>query len=905
MELGKEVFKENYQHKAEDTNIKLHQKEFLSNYRKSLRQIKTDFETKIKHTASEGIRIMARHGLTHEDFAYKTTNTFEKIINGKFEVSNRFIGFAEDVSNCYTKTKPKDIKEAIENAYRNGLQKSFSDIVAFLQVDIVVYNSAIMVLKYINTLGILSDLALQIKKLTDEQNTMLISDTNMLLNKIIDNSDAPFVYEKTGINIENFMIDEFQDTSTLQWKNFQPLLDNSLSAGKFNLVVGDVKQSIYRWRNSDWKLLDEQLLTDFRPEQLHEENLETNWRSDKNIVDFNNSFFYRAAQLLQAKLAENLAPILPQNPHLELLNHKIEHAYANIHQKVSPKAGVGHVQITFIPKDENEEGWKVESLNRLPLIIEKLQSQGYRPNDICILVRKNDEEQSVIRKILNYKTTPAAKPEFCYDIMGNDGLLVGSAAAVRFILGLLQMFVNPDDSIQQTIINYEYARGMLKKTENEALNMCFSSIPSATNSYSHLFSESENEQLNNLKNSSLFDMVERIITLFGIGSWHNEAVFLQAFQDVVFRFSTNKTADLNSFLNWWKTNGEKQCIATPDTQNAMRIMTVHKSKGLDFKVVIMPFCDWDIDSKMKNILWCKPSIAPFDELPLLPVEYSTKLSKSIFADNYFDEQMHLYIDSLNVAYVAFTRAKNELICIVPTTNKENVSLDKMGTLSALMSTCFEVNTVEAKDDKIALSNYYTKETGVFELGEPTTAVYKDAPSHISNENVNSYPSASTTNRLRIRHQSVDFNFEEVEMADNKLNYGIIMHDVLRQIKYKSDQSKAIAEMLRSGRINMQESEIVENEMNQFWNIPETENWFSADLNVLNEATILMPDGQNFRPDRVAIRQNLATIIDYKFGGKEDSKYLQQVKQYMNLVSSMGYQTEGFVCYVSLKKVVRV
>jgi len=212
MELGREVFKESYQHKAQDTNTKLHEKDFLSNYRKSLRQIKTDFEAKVKSTASEGIRIMARHGLTHEDFAYKTTNTFEKIFNGKFEVSNRFIGFALDVSNCYTKTKPQDIKSAIETAYQNGLQKCFSDTVAMMQIDVITYNSAILVLKHINTLGILSDLAVQIKKLTDEQNTMLISDTNMLLNKIIDNSDAPFVYEKIGIQIDNFMIHYFQDT---------------------------------------------------------------------------------------------------------------------------------------------------------------------------------------------------------------------------------------------------------------------------------------------------------------------------------------------------------------------------------------------------------------------------------------------------------------------------------------------------------------------------------------------------------------------------------------------------------------------------------------------------------------------------------------------------------------------
>ncbi|MDD4972425.1 MAG: UvrD-helicase domain-containing protein [Paludibacter sp.] len=902
MELGKEIFKESYQHKAEDTNRKLHEREFLSNYRKSLRDIKTGFEAKVKQTATTGLNIMARNGLTHEDFSYKTTNTLEKLIKGKLEISNRFISYADDVSNCYTKTKPQDIKNAIETAYQGGLQKCFVQLVELFQVDIVTYNSAVMVLKHINTLGILSDLAVQIKKLTDEQNTMLISDSNMLLNKIIDNSDTPFVYEKTGIHIDNFMIDEFQDTSILQWKNFLPLMSNSLAAGKFNLVVGDVKQSIYRWRNSDWKLLDEQVLTDFRPEQLNEENLETNWRSDKNIVDFNNSFFRRAAQLLQTKLNENLKAVLPLYPSLEALTYKIEHAYANIHQQTSTKAGVGRVQVNFIERDENEDGWKAESLNRLPSLLEDLQERGYRPADIAILVRTNREEQDVIHKLLNYKTTTEAKANYCYDIMGNEGLLIGTAASVRFVLGLLQLFVNPSDSIQQTIVNYEYARGRLHKSENEALNACFTIDQLKGDVFSTLFTTTENVALQQVQHSSLYDMVEQIISLFGIGAWHNEAVFVQAFQDVVFRYTTGKTADLNSFLTWWKKNGMKQCISTPDNQSAMRIMTVHKSKGLDFKVVIMPFCDWDLDSRMRNILWCEPTAAPFNELPLLPIEYGSKLGQSIFAENYFDEQMHLFIDSLNVAYVAFTRAKNELICMAPAAKKEPESLDKINSLSAVLTACFSVQTPGLDTEIISLSNPFNEESKVFELGEPTRAVYNDKPNTDINEKVTVYPSVSSDDRLRIRHQSLEYLLENQQLTDSRLNYGLIMHDILKQITHKSDQPKAIGDLVRSGRISEAESKTIEDEMQQFWNLTEQYNWFALDARVLNETTILIPTGEQYRPDRVVIRGKEATIVDYKFGDKESKTYLQQVKQYMNLITEMGYQTCGYVCYVSLKKV---
>lgn len=905
MELGKEIFKESYQHKAADTNQKLHEREFLTNYRKSLRELKIGFETKVKQTATDAMNIMARNGLTHDDFAYKTTNTLEKLVKGKFEISNRFISFADSVIHCYTKSKPQDVKSAIERAYNNGLQNCFQQIVDLLTVDVVRYNSAVLVLKHINTLGILSDLAVQIKKLTDEQHIMLISDSNMLLNKIIDNSDSPFVYEKTGITIDNFMIDEFQDTSVLQWKNFYPLVANSLSAGKFNLVVGDVKQSIYRWRNSDWKLLDEQIMQDFRPEQIHQENLATNWRSDKNIVDFNNSFFRRASHLLQSKLNENTQAVLPVYPDLEALTHKIEHAYANVHQQVSPNAGAGRVEVRFIPADGNEKGWKVESLERLPAIIEELQGRGYAPSDICMLVRKNDEEQELIHRLLNYKTTADAKPEVCYDVMGNEGLLVGGASSVRFLLGVLQLFVHPTDSIQQTIVNYEYARGKQHKSENEALNACFSIIPSDEPVFSSLFTNAENERLKKVRHSSLYDMVEQIIALFGLGTWHNEAVFVQAFQDVVFRYTSGRTSDISSFLTWWKKNGNKQCISMPDNQNAMRIMTVHKSKGLDFRVVIMPFCEWELDSRMRNILWCEPTVEPFNQLPLLPIEYSSKLSQSIFAENYFDEQMHFFIDNLNIAYVAFTRAKNELICIAPAPKKEVENLSDINSLSGLLAACFGVETPSADANIIPLSNSFDAVANVFSLGEPTRPIYKNPQDLASNEKITCYPSVSSADRLHIRHQRLDVVSENQPLTDSRLNYGIIMHDMLRHITRKSDQANALRAMIREGRINESESERVVQEMTKCWNLPETESWFADDACILNETTILTPTGEQYRPDRVVIKGNLATVVDYKFGVKESKTHILQVKQYMNLIAQMGYETSGFVCYVSLGKVQEV
>ncbi len=906
-EIGREIFKENFQYKAEETSQKLHDRNFLNNYRRTLRKIKTDFEIKVKEKASEALHIIAINGLTTESFkrgARSPMKSLEKLQKGEFKVSNTFFSFAEDISCCYTKTTPPEIINDIETAYTNGLQQCLKHLSNYLIKDILDYNSADIVLKHINTLGVLSDLAIQIKTLTEEQNIMLISDTNMLLNKIIDNSDTPFVYERTGVHIDSYMIDEFQDTSVLQWKNFKPLLDNSLADGKFNLVAGDVKQSIYRWRNSDWKLLDQHILNDFDKEHLNEENLATNWRSDKNIIDFNNSFFKQASLLLQRKLNENIQPVAGVYKNLKSLQNKITHAYDNISQQCSHKAGTGHVEVNFINKDENEDGWKSESLLRLPQLLEELQDRGYKPDNIALLVRKNEEEQSVIEFLLNYKTTGQAKDGYCYDVMGNEGLLVASAASVRFILGLLHLFANKEDIIQRAIVNYEYLRGKQGKTEEEALNLAFSFCQEKTEKISRLFSEDENEQLKEIRHHALYEMVEKIISLFGIGSWYNEAIFVQTFQDIILKFSYGKTSDLNSFLKWWEINGIKQCVPSSENHQAFRIMTIHKSKGLDFPVVIIPFCDWDLDSRMRNILWCEAKKDPFNQFPLIPIEYSSKLSQSVFAEDYFDEQMHQYIDNLNIAYVAFTRAKNELICFAPAPQKDTEELDKINSLSDLLNLIFRKDQTNSTD-LLQLNSYYCEEEKKFELGEKFLSPCQEDKAEEHNLKINNYVTVSSTSRLKIRHLNLEYYLHNQQLTDSNINYGNIMHKILQEITLKKDQENVIRQFVRNGIINEEESRFIRNELNEFWKIPETESWFSSGIKIWNEATIITPQGNLYRPDRVVIKENTALIIDYKFGENESNYYISQVRQYMDLISQMQYIVKGFICYVSLRKVIEV
>ena len=908
LELGKEIFKENYQHKASAVNEKLHDREFLRSFRSELSGIIQSFDDDLKRISDEAKRLIGNKGITLEEFkggSRSGMKTLDKVTE-KQELSATFRKMAESVDECYTKTTPRGLKDAIGELYSGGLQACMKQLIERVDSGIIAYNTATIIRKHLNTLGILSDLSVQIQKLTNDQNTMLIADSNLLLHKIIDQSSTPFIYEKTGLRIDHFMIDEFQDTSVMQWKNFLPLIGNSLASGNDNLVVGDVKQSIYRWRNSDWKLLDSRIYSDLSGERLEDRSLDTNYRSDRQVVEFNNSFFTRAADILQEKLNETIHPVVSVLPELEPMRTIIRNAYRQTVQYTKKNAGEGFVRFQFIDKKESEDGWKSASLEQLPALVEDIQRRGFRPCDIAVLVRTNNEEQQVIEKLLNYKTMPTASSNCSYDIIGNEGLLIASASAVRFLTGILHLFIHPNDPVQQAIVSYEYGRGALGMNENEALAAVFQQQQPGL--LCRHFSEEENAEVQALKHLSLFEMCEQLIYRYKLADWHGEAVFLQAFQDVIFSYSTGKTADLNTFLLWWEKKGQRQTIAMPENEQAMRVMTIHKSKGLDFKVVIMPFCDWSLDSRMRPVIWCDTPVEPFSQLPMVPVEYTKKLGESYFAGQYYSEMMHTFIDNLNVAYVAFTRARNEMHCLCA---RPTVKKDGSITLSGISALLY---TLLADAGKSFDKGVFDEEKSEYSFGEPVRLVKENdqkEPEELSDQSSetplkeNRYPVALLNNRLRIRHRINNFSREETDITENPLDYGNLMHEILSELEQPDQYLHLVDRLIRQGRISENESAVIVADLEEFGKLPGVAEWFEAGNEVLNETTIVTPRGELYRPDRVLLKGNHATVIDYKFGTVEHTSHIQQVENYGSLLKEMGYSCTGCLCYVKLKKVVNV
>ncbi len=890
MKFGKQIFEENYQHKVLEIKEKLQDKRFLAQYRKKLRQIKTDFEKEINSEVEKIYRILKENDLTGEEFKGNyLLGGLKKIYSDKiYDLSKSITNYSEDVSNCIANPKKNPYTAQITNAYFSGVQEGLNRIIFLITDSIIPYNTANIILQNISTLGILSDLADQVNKLTAEQNIMLLSDTNMLLNKIIDDSETPFVYERTGMNIDHYMIDEFQDTSVLQWKNFKPLIANSLATNNKNMVVGDVKQSIYRWRNSDWKLLDRQVNEDFSSGQIIQKTLGTNWRSDRNIIQFNNSFFRIASQILQEKLNTNLGTATDNYPELKHFNEIISHAYSDIEQNVSKNASEGFVKIEFIEKKSQKTDRTQLVLEKIPALLEGLVDRGYKPNDIAFIVRFNNEATELINFLLAYKKSPEARPGFSYEVVGSEGIMLTASSSVNFIIAVLKLIFNPKDDVSRTIMQYEYQIGKMKKTEDEAVRSCFSE-EGKNSAQSALFTEDENKCIDEISRMALFEATEKLISTFGIEKWHDETVFLQAFQDEVFKFVNNSNADLNSFLNWWDENGEKLNIDAPENENAFRVITIHKAKGLDFKTVIIPFCNWELDSSRKPLLWCETTIEPFNELPLMPAQYSSKLVNTIFQKEYFEEQMHQYVDNLNLAYVAFTRARNDMIIFADDPS------DKISKMPDLLFKSLSENS--------ELNEFWNEDRTVLEIGSPTEAVYKQKKVESTTKKLSGYPITDSSERLKIRHTSKDY-WKEAPISENRVNYGTIMHEILQKTFRRGDEQKAIAEQISSGRITDAELTIIHEELNRFWSLPEANEWFSADAEVLNECAILLPSGEMYRPDRVLLKDNAATVVDYKFGEEEHGYHKRQIQRYADFLHEMGYkEVKGLLYYVSLGKII--
>lgn len=890
MALSREVFKESYKTFSEQVNQDISDKKALETYKNDLYGIIRSVEANAKELGERGLAVMNKYGLKQEDFSRGniTVSLFAKLAQGEMKTPNAtFCNMADNIEACFKKTTPIGTRQIIGCAFEDGLNDCIKSIITLFG-NLTAYNTAREIVRYYYTLGILTDVSRQIAAYREEKNIMLIADTTELLNKVIGGSDTPFVYEKTGTHVDHYMIDEFQDTSGMQWNNFRPLIEESLSHARANLIVGDVKQSIYRFRNSDWKLLDKQVKADFSAEQLREDTLKDNWRSCRHIVEFNNALFTTIPGVLQVFYNETLsASSLNEEQQAEYFT-KIMSAYDKSYQQVPPpfQKKDGHVRIEFLSGDE-EKDWKDEAMERIPEILQQLQDNGYALKDIAILVRTNQEGAKVADTLLSYKEEHPSE-QYHYDIISDDALFISSSAAVRFIISVLRYLKNPEDMINGRIALYSY----------QVLTGTFGTEETS-------FPPEIIRSLHALSRQSLYEITEGLFRLFSVNFPENEQVFVQAFLDMVSEYGQKESADLGRFLKWWDETGYKKTIATPDAQNAIRIMTVHKSKGLGFKAVIVPFGDWEIDHKPTKpvILWCHPEEKPFDRLHLVPVRYGQGLANTIFAEDYFRERLHAFIDNLNTLYVAFTRAKEELIVFSPRPKKikeETGDVERISTLTDALWAGLHTTAGTTRDGEplISLPDSFNLADGIFELGNWWHPVSPKENGETEEIEMTNLKSISPDDRLRLRLHGKGFFFD-----NERRKHGTLMHEVLSHIHTRKDIPVSVETYRLSGVINKEEAAELKQRLGNLLDNPEIAPWYNGEARILNEVDILFGNGLSKRPDRVMITGDRVIVVDYKFGEHPDKRYHSQVRNYLKLIRQMGYeQVEGYLWYVELDQI---
>lgn len=918
--LAQEIFQEHYKSFEKDIAATAKQKDFIPQLLKKLKDIIQTFEDEMKACGAKAMEIMAAHGLEVDDFSNRKSGVMGYLAKiaqkDDYKPGSRARGALIGPENWHTKTSKK--ATLIAEAVMTGLGECLENAISKYDTNYQQYESARQIMRFIYTFGILANITQKLEDYRDENDLMLISDAATFLKEIIGNNDAPFIYEKIGATYKHYLIDEFQDTSGFQWENFQPLVKNSLAEGHTNLVVGDVKQSIYRWRGGDWRLLLEKIVEDVGAAQTEELNLNQNWRSGKNIIDFNNSLFAGTPSLLEALNLDDLKEIESESlqEFLKTEAKKIATAYKDVFQEFpsqrSSKVNPGYVNISFVQSPEEEEdvteaqasSWKEEVLKRIPKMVEDFQDNGYALKDIAFLVRNKSDGKLIADRLLAYKSLPEAKVGYRYEVISSESLKIGSAVSVGMIINALRYFDNPQDVIAKATMLYDY-QVYVRNRPNIDQHALFIEAVNETIPYNWLPEDFKFVETS-LTSLPLYEVVEVLVRVFELQDLNGEYAYMQAFQDAVLEYSKKENADIASFLKWWDDQGQDTTVQISDTTDAMKILTIHKSKGLQYKVVVVPFCDWKIDHDaiQNNTLWCCSDLSPFNEIPYLPLKYSGSLKSTIYQESYYEERVKAYMDALNLLYVAFTRAEENLWMMGEQPRKNKNGEMSIRRVSDLIYAYFD-SPIEHQEGTVNLQSYWDSENNVFSFGQALQVQpsgEKQSPDIIALEH---YPSFSWRNRIAIKPRQRNFLLEEEMPVAQKINYGLLMHEILAEVALKSDLPKVIRQYLFSGVLSKQEAEVLEEKLEKVLDHPEASGWFEEGWEVRTEVPILPLSGKLNRLDRVMIKGKHAVVVDFKSGAVQE-KYKLQVKRYAQLLREMGYEpVDGYVFYLEPATIVNV
>ena len=887
--FGKNIFKDEYKNVSSLLQQKLEEPGFFEHYTTCLKEIRKVAEERMKDLARQFFDTLKSEGFTIDDFSYGKSGVcslFLKLQDGIFDESivgkrvTDSLGYPE---KWCKKTHPR--KEQIYILADTSLGSILRTAMEERPRQWRLYQSADITLRHLSQLRLLDSIEKKVRELNEGANRFLLSDTQQLLHALIDGSDTPFIFEKIGTQLQHIMIDEFQDTSTVQWQNFKVLLSEAMSQeGSENLIVGDVKQSIYRWRSGDWRLLND-IQTQFpSPEaQLDIRTLGTNYRSQRNIIEFNNIFFRTAAQL------EYMA--VQDNPEATAL----QRAYDDVEQTVPDELeNNGLINIQLLPADDYQE----KTLAGIVDIVCKLRDKGVKPSEMAILVRTNIHIPLIADHFT--KHLPDIR------IVSDEAFRLDASVAVNLLVEALHLITHPQDTLAKANIVklYQYYVLETKVADNELL---LSNRP-----LDELLPEAYIQHFEELKSLSLYELTERLYMIFELHRLEGQNAYLCAFFDQLLNFTSENATGIDAFVSEWE---EDLCSKTiqSDEINGIRLLSIHKSKGLEFAHVIIPFCDWQLEKTQGNILWCRPDEVPFDDLPIVPVDSAPKqLMGTIYEDDYQREHLQNTVDNLNLLYVAFTRASQSLFVIGKRNAPKSRSMLIEQVLPLIVQEKAEATLSGIDNENDAIRFTYGT------LIPQKVKVHKDSPNpflqKITPVGINIL---TFDNPLSFRQSNRSKDFIALQDEENDelqqrqyIQMGSILHQVFSTIRTAADIDSALKRLQLEGVLYDEQvtADKVAAMLRKRLQNSRVADWFSDRWTLFNECTILTVEDGNIverRPDRVMTNGKEWVVIDFKFGSPKD-EYHDQVREYMALLADMGHTNiKGYLWFVYSNRIEEV
>ena len=792
-------------------------RERLETLHKHCKQLQEAFPRRAEDVAKKVLQVLKDHGISPEE----SNRGFLKALYNYLDPEPRspvkdltpaFRNNASDSAKWFAKSK-----DALRLELEDSLEGPLDAFCALFDQPYKEYRTARIIQGQLYSLGVADELRQAFVQIQKEKNVLSLEDSNTILHGIIDGTETPFIYEKLGVRFEDFLLDEFQDTSRIQWENFSPLLHNADASGFPSLVVGDVKQSIYRWRGSDWDLLGSRLQKEFGLPDKGVKALDQNFRTCRTIVDFNNRFFGFAAEQLDKALG---GPV-------------VSPLYADVAQKACFKdSHPGWVEVRFTE----------EQMEEILSTLRDLEKQGAQWGDVAILVRDNRSGADIAARLIQ-EDIP---------VVSDDSLFVKTSVTVRRLVSQMSLCDKPDNPEKPSVAGF--LAGSLEVQ-----------IPE------HFHS------LTDLAEGLLRDLREADPSRF-----QAEVPYIQSFMDYLQDWVATGGNNLGAFLRAWEDADPK--IASPRTESSVRIMTVHKAKGLEFPFVIFPFAE-KVGLYKNTQKWCASGEDVFY------VDLGSGSARTLFEKDYLEESRLQAVDNINVFYVAMTRPKYGLKVIAAPPSQSFLKALSGGEVSSWSNLANLLYAYVGGSD--------------FQAGEPypfDTLEREADDSKLLETGYPSYP-AGTGSRLKFSPEAADYFGEDGSFgpeASRRIR-GNVLHRILSDVLVPEDIPAAVEAAVRRGELPSALREETLTLLQERLDSVSGRGWFAPDAQVRSEAAILSPDGGEYRPDRVILFPNGSVdIVDYKFGSPEPG-YRRQVERYKALYRQMGYApVRGYLWYFQEK-----